>query len=84
MIIYFLFLTDIKSGSGLESKSGIGFKYLTFLDFGLQTNIFRNVDDGTVAVGLPSALSIGNQSFHTLYVRFTFYNCSIIFCFLFR
>ena len=47
---------------------------MTFLDVGLQANIFRNVDDGTIAVELPSALNIGRQSFHTLYVRFTFYN----------
>ena len=75
-MIYFLFLTDlsrsndIKSGSRFESGSGIGFKYLTFLEVGLQTNIFRNVDDGTVTVELPSALNIGRQTFHTLYVRF--------------
>ena len=74
-MIYFLFLIDLsgfKDIKRLESGSGIGFKYLTFLDVGLQANIFRNVDDGTIAVELPSALNIGRQSFHTLYVRFTF------------
>ena len=64
---------DIKSGSRFESGSGIGFKYLTFLDVGLQTNIFSNVDDDTKVVELPSALNIGGQTFHTLYVR-SFYN----------
>ena len=79
-MIYFLSLIDlswfrdIKSGSGLKSGLGLVFNYLTFLDVGFQTKVFRNVDDGTIPVGLPSALNIGRQSFHTLYVRYIFFN----------
>ena len=52
-------------------------KYLTFQDLGLQAKIFRNVDDDSIAVGLPSLLNIGKQSFHTIYVRSTCYFCGI-------
>ena len=51
-------------------------KYLTFLDFGLHADIFRNVDDGTRAVWLPSIFSIGIYTFHILYVRF---NCKFLY-----
>ena len=54
----------------ISTGSGMGPKYLTFLDLGSQTNTFRNVDDGTIAVGLPSAINIGSNTYHTLYVRF--------------
>ena len=46
-------------------------KYLKFLDLGLQANIFRNVDDRTIDVELPTTLQIGGSTFHTLYVRFS-------------
>ena len=49
--------------------SGMGLKYLTFIDLGSQANTFRNVDDGTIAVELPSAFNIGKNTYHTLYVR---------------
>ena len=45
-------------------------KYLTFLDLGLQANVFSNIDDGTRAVGLPSLFIFGRSTYHTLYVRF--------------
>ena len=48
----------------------MGSKYLTFLDLGLQTNVFSNIDDGTRAVGLPSSFNFGRSTYHTLYVRF--------------
>ena len=48
-------------------------KYLVFLDLGLQTNIFNNIDDGTRFVGLPSSFNIGRSAYHTLYVRFSCY-----------
>ena len=48
----------------------MGPKYLTFLDLGSQANTFRNVDDGTIAVQLPSPFNIGKNSYYTLYVRF--------------
>ena len=48
----------------------MGSKYLTFLNLGSQTNTFRNVDDGTIAVQLPSTFNIGKNSYYTLYVRF--------------
>ena len=54
-------------------------KYLKFLDLGLQTNIFRNVDDRTIEVELPTTLQIGGSTFHTLYVRFSCCLCGIIF-----
>ena len=57
-------------------------KYLTFFDLGLQAKIFRNVDDGSRAVELPSPLNIGRQTFHTLYVKFTCYFCGINFVFI--
>ena len=60
---------DMISESGLESGSGIGSEYLPFIDLGFQTNIFSNIDDGTRVVGLPSAFSIGRDTYNTLYVR---------------
>ena len=53
----------------ISTGSGMGSKYLTFLHLGSQANTFRNVDDGTIAVGLPSAFNIGKNTYHTLYVR---------------
>ena len=78
IIIYVLISTESVSGSGSgdmisesgsESGSGIGSEYLAFIDLGIQTNIFSNIDDGTRAVGLPSAFSIGRHTYNTLYVR---------------
>ena len=43
--------------------------YLTFQDLGLQAKVFKNVIYGSRAVGLPSPLNIGGQTFHTLYVN---------------
>ena len=65
------------TGSGSGLGTGSEFKYLTFQDLGLQAKIFRNVDDGSRAVGLPSPLNIGRQSFHTLYVRCS---CKCLWC----
>ena len=56
-------------------------KYLTFLDFGSQADIFRNVDDGTRMVQLPSTFSIGIYTFHTLFVRFNCNFCIILLLF---
>ena len=58
---FFLVLT----GSGMESK------YLTFFDLGIQANIFSNIDDGSIAVELPSTFYAGNHTFHILNVRFS-------------
>ena len=48
----------------------MGPKYLTFLDLGSQANTFKNVDDGTITVQLPSTFDIGKNTYHSLYVRF--------------
>ena len=57
----------------ISTGSGMGSKYLTFLDLGLQAHIFRNIDDGTIAVELPSTFYIGKHTFHNLNVRFSQY-----------
>ena len=54
-------------------------KYLKFLHLGLQANIFKNVDDHTTTVQLPSTFQMGESTFYSLYVRFSFYICGIIF-----
>ena len=48
-------------------------KYLTFLDLGSQTNIFNNVDDGAIAIELPSTLNIGKYLFNNLNVSFSYH-----------
>ena len=61
--------------------SGMGSNYLTFLDLGLQTNIFRNVDDSSREVRLPSSFNIGRSTYHILYVRLLVICCDIILAF---
>ena len=53
----------------ISTGSGMDFKYLTFLDLGSQTNIFNNVDDGVIAIELPSTLNVGKYIFNSLNVR---------------
>ena len=60
---------DINSGSPFVSGSGIHSIYLKFLDICPDASIFRNVDDGTTAVTLPSTIYIGRRVYHTLYVK---------------
>ena len=85
IMIYILISTESLSGSGSgdmisesgsESGSGIGSEYLAFIDLGFQTNIFSNIDDGTRAVGLPSAFSIGRHTYNTIYVSCTYFHLS--------
>ena len=47
----------------ISTGSGIGSKYLTFLDLGLQAHIVKNIDDGSIAVELPSTFYIGKHTF---------------------
>ena len=70
-VICSLFLQILITIFFTSTGSGMGSKYLTFLDLGLQTNLFNNVDDGTIAIELPSPLNVGGQLFHSLNVRFS-------------
>ena len=54
------------SGSGIDSM------YLKFLD-DKQAKIFRNVDDSSIEVELPSRFIIGRKTYLSLYVRFNCY-----------
>ena len=60
---------DINSGSPFVSGSGIHSIYLKFLDICPDASIFRNVNDGTTTVTLPSTIYIGRRIYHTLYVK---------------
>ena len=46
--------------------------YLKFLD-DKQAKIFRNVDDSSIEVELPSSFIIGRNTYLSLYVRFNCY-----------
>ena len=46
--------------------------YLKFLD-DKQAKIFRNVDDSSIEVELPSRFIIGRKTYLRLYVRFNCY-----------
>ena len=70
-MINFKITLEFVSGSGMESK------YLKFLDLGLKSSIFKNVDDRTLEVELPTALQMEGNTFHTLYIGFSC--CGIIF-----
>ena len=72
-IIFLDISIEFASGSGMESK------YLKFLHLGLQANIFKSVDDHTTTVQLPSTFQMGESTFFSLYVRFSFYICGITF-----
>ena len=76
LINYLLGSTDIIPGLGsgdIKSKPGMHFKYLRFLDICTQAELFRYVNDDTIAVTLPSTLTIGKCSYHNLYVRLSHY-----------
>ena len=68
----------------ISTGSGIGSKYLTFLDLGLQAYTFSNVDDGTLEVELPSTIYVGINTFHSLHVRITHYLLQYYICFYFH
>ena len=73
LTFYYLNNTTYDNCFLILTGSGLGSKYLTFLDLGLQTNIFSNVDDGTIAVELPSTFYVGAYTFHSLHVRISYY-----------
>ena len=56
--------------------------YLTFQDLGLHAKMFKNVTYGSRAVGLPSLLNVGGQTFHTLYVNLVVIFVVMIVCLL--
>ena len=60
---------DINSGSPFVSGSGIHSIYLKFLDICPDASIFKNDNDGTDEVELPSTIYIGRRIYHTLYVK---------------
>ena len=73
LTFYYLNITNNGNVFLILTGSGLGSKYLTFLDLGLQTNIISNVDDSTIAVELPSTFYVGAYTFHSLHVRISHY-----------
>ena len=87
---FFLISTDFVLGTGSrvidsesqsESGSGMHSKHLMFLDICSQFNMFRNVDDDTEVVELPSSLSFGRVTYNKIYVSFCHYIYGIILAF---